>query len=293
MATWYYADNGQPCGPLSEEVFAQLVRDGRIQAQTLVWNETMPDWRPYGEVRAAAVESQAEALATGAEPGAPQAASPTPLRPMAAGAAAAGGAAGPAAATPAGAVRCAECGVLFPADEVVPISGQWFCAGCKPVALQRLREGAGLGAGMRYGGFWIRLVARLVDGIILVVVNILVAVWARFLLYALARSGSSGDVVEAEVAGALVGMLLQFVISIAYTVFFLGRFGATPGKMACGLVVVRSDGTRLTYGRALGRHFADILSAMTLCIGYLVAAFDGEKRALHDHICDTRVVHKR
>ena len=60
--------------------------------------------------------------------------------------------------------------------------------------------------------------------------------------------------------------------------------------MALGLKVIRSDGARITYGRAVGRFFAENLSGLILCIGYIMVAFDGEKRALHDHICDTRVV---
>jgi uncharacterized RDD family membrane protein YckC len=62
--------------------------------------------------------------------------------------------------------------------------------------------------------------------------------------------------------------------------------------MACGLRVVRPDGESLTFMRAFGRHFAEMLSGLILMIGYLMAAFDSEKRALHDRISDTRVVHK-
>jgi uncharacterized RDD family membrane protein YckC len=43
----------------------------------------------------------------------------------------------------------------------------------------------------------------------------------------------------------------------------------------------------------VGRFFAKILSAMMLWIGFIIAAFDREKRALHDHICGTRVVYTR
>ena len=84
--------------------------------------------------------------------------------------------------------------------------------------------------------------------------------------------------------------LVHFAIAISYEVFFLGKYGATPGKMACKLRVVMPDGSPISYGRAFGRFFAYILSKLILMIGLLIAAFDGEKRALHDHICGTRVV---
>jgi uncharacterized RDD family membrane protein YckC len=62
--------------------------------------------------------------------------------------------------------------------------------------------------------------------------------------------------------------------------------------MACKLKVVTSDGGRVSYLRALGRHFAELLSVLTLMVGYIMAAFDEQKRTLHDRICDTRVIKK-
>jgi uncharacterized RDD family membrane protein YckC len=60
--------------------------------------------------------------------------------------------------------------------------------------------------------------------------------------------------------------------------------------MALKVHVVTADGGRVSYARALGRYFAKLLSAFTLLIGYIIAAFDPERRALHDRICNTRVV---
>jgi len=54
--------------------------------------------------------------------------------------------------------------------------------------------------------------------------------------------------------------------------------------------VVRSDGSALSTGRIIGRYFSEMLSSMILCIGYLMVAFDEERRGLHDRICDTRVI---
>jgi uncharacterized RDD family membrane protein YckC len=88
----------------------------------------------------------------------------------------------------------------------------------------------------------------------------------------------------------LVIMLLQIVLAAGYATWFVGKYGATPGKMAFKMKIVGSDGEKINYGRALGRHFATMISSMTMMIGYLMAAFDDEKRALHDRICDTRVI---
>ena len=53
-----------------------------------------------------------------------------------------------------------------------------------------------------------------------------------------------------------------------------------------------ADGSKISYQRAFGRAWADILSGMICYIGYIIAGFDKEKRALHDHICQTRVIYK-
>jgi uncharacterized RDD family membrane protein YckC len=58
------------------------------------------------------------------------------------------------------------------------------------------------------------------------------------------------------------------------------------------LKIVVEDGSRINYLRAFGRHFAKWLSSMILLIGFIMAAFDDERRTLHDRICETRVVRK-
>jgi uncharacterized RDD family membrane protein YckC len=81
-----------------------------------------------------------------------------------------------------------------------------------------------------------------------------------------------------------------WVVSVAFNGFFVGRFGATPGKMLLKLKVVTPEGAPASYGRAFGRAAAEILSGLVCNIGYIIAAFDEQKRTLHDHICNTRVV---
>jgi uncharacterized RDD family membrane protein YckC len=51
-----------------------------------------------------------------------------------------------------------------------------------------------------------------------------------------------------------------------------------------------SEGDRVSFARAVGRHFAKYISGLILGIGYIMAGFDEQKRALHDRICDTRVI---
>jgi uncharacterized RDD family membrane protein YckC len=60
--------------------------------------------------------------------------------------------------------------------------------------------------------------------------------------------------------------------------------------MALNLKVVRPDGSPLSLGRAFARYFAKVLSGLILGIGFIMAGFDSQKRALHDRLCDTRVI---
>jgi uncharacterized RDD family membrane protein YckC len=65
---------------------------------------------------------------------------------------------------------------------------------------------------------------------------------------------------------------------------------ATVGKMALGIIVTDLEGRRLGFGRATGRYFAKILSALILGIGFLMAAFTERKQGLHDMVASTLVV---
>jgi uncharacterized RDD family membrane protein YckC len=69
--------------------------------------------------------------------------------------------------------------------------------------------------------------------------------------------------------------------------------GATVGKMAMGLRVVTNDGQRLSFPNATGRYFAKIVSAVILCIGFIMIAFTDRKRGLHDMIASTLVIRVR
>jgi len=93
-------------------------------------------------------------------------------------------------------------------------------------------------------------------------------------------------------AGIIISILLSIIFPIIYYIYFLVKYSATPGKMALGIKIICLDNDRISVMKALGRNLSEILSGITLGIGYIIAAFDSEKRALHDRICNTRVVRK-
>lgn len=180
--------------------------------------------------------------------------------------------------------NCYLCEKAFSRDKMVRFQERWVCAHCKPRYLQMLMQGLHKPGEWRYGGFWIRAAAYLLDGLALGAFNLVMG----FLVGAFVAI----HLKAAHPVLSVITTLLGVLVGIAYFTFFVGKYRATPGKMACGLKILTSDGGKVSYPRALGRYFAQIVSSIVLCIGYLMAGFDREKRALHDRLCDTRVVYK-
>jgi uncharacterized RDD family membrane protein YckC len=245
-------------GPVDEETFSSLVSSGTITTDTLVWKDGMDDWQPYGRIATAVGEAADVPASLFGE---------QQLE------------------------NCAECGRPFPNTDMVAYESHWVCAECKDVFFQRIREGGAVLGTLNYAGFWIRFGAWMIDFVILFFIGMVQS------MVQAALTGGFGfdpnyEPTGTDLAISLAFSALSFVVGLAYGVYFVGKFAATPGKLVLGLRIVRSDGSRVSYWRAAGRYFATILSSFTLMIGYIIAAFDSEKRTLHDHICDTRVIHK-
>jgi uncharacterized RDD family membrane protein YckC len=274
--TWFYADAGRQVGPVEESALDELVRQGVVRDDTLVWKEGMTTWQSHASVRGA------------------RAAAPMPgaaFSPVVAAAAAA----------PAAESRfCSECGRPFPSSELVSIGNATVCAYCKPVFMQRMREGGQAIGARRYAGFWIRFLARLIDGVLLFIVGFIISLPFTAMMGG-AAIGLGGARNPAAAAAALpaffallgIRYLIQIALSVAYEAYFVSTRGGTLGKLALGLKIIRADGSPVPLGLAIGRYFAQWLSSLTLAIGYIMAGFDPEKRSLHDRICETRVIYSK
>ena len=197
-------------------------------------------------------------------------------------------------------LACSQCGRTFAHSDLVQIAGNWVCAECKPGFLSRVMASGAAGPsplGWHYGGLWIRFGARVIDSFVLIVP---ILILAAVLIPNLLRAGSQPP--SPALAGfMLTFVLVFFVVLISYEVVMLRQWGATVGKMACGLKVVRSDGSNLGWGVSFGRFFMwnvvtsgiPYLNFFLMLISGIMAGTDGEKRALHDRVCDTRVVYKQ
>jgi uncharacterized RDD family membrane protein YckC len=186
------------------------------------------------------------------------------------------------------------------------ITGSLVCADCKPAFLSRVMASGAAAASplaWRYGGFWIRFGARFIDGFIFSIpVLILVVVLLPGLIRAGRQAGNSASSPNALFAG--VGMLTFFLIFFlaggCYEILMLKYRSATLGKMACGLKVIRPNGLPLSWGVCVGRFFMwnvvtsgiPYLNSVLMLVTAIMIGTDAEKRALHDRVCDTRVIYK-
>ena len=121
---------------------------------------------------------------------------------------------------------------------------------------------------VHYAGFWERFIALLIDVVIL--------------------SIATGSVVAATFG---TGVALGFFAPWLYEAFMTSsEWQATVGKRVMSIVVTDADGSRMSFARATGRHFAKYVSVCLLGIGFIVAAFSSKKQALHDMIAETLVL---
>ena len=137
-----------------------------------------------------------------------------------------------------------------------------------------------------YAGFWLRVVAIIIDGLVFLPFTIL-----SFVLRSAVHSAEDTSV---KLTLALVAFIFAiFTLIVRWLYFALmesSSWQATLGKKAIGLRVTGMDGQRIGFGRATGRYFGKILSALILCIGFMMAGWTERKQALHDMIAGTLVV---
>lgn len=256
---WYYVQGGQQAGPVDDGQLEELRRSGKVQEDTLIWCEGMPNWQPLKEAKPAGLRLAGSPAATSAV--ATEAATQEAV--------------------------CAECGKIFDLQDTIAYGNVRVCAACKPIFLQKLAEGAKLGKGLNYASVGTRFGAVFLDGLILKVVGIIVG-----LAFGLGWSQAAGIRTNTSLRLQWGLISVQLLLAVGYEVLLIGKYGATLGKMACKIKVVTAEGGQVSYLRSLGRYFAKFLSGLICLIGYIMAAFDDERRALHDRICNTRVILK-
>ena len=135
---------------------------------------------------------------------------------------------------------------------------------------------------LEYGGFWRRWLAFVIDG----------ALTLMLLLPVLHLLGiGSRDILDHDVSFAR-RVIFNVPFLIASTLFLFYQ-AATPGKMLLDLKVVDAKSLgRLSFGQALGRQLAYIISILPFSLGFVWIAFDPRKQGWHDKLAGTLVVRK-
>ena len=191
---------------------------------------------------------------------------------------------------------------LPPADEIAPATSVGEFATSRQASSKPAAGNAVVDEPVAYAGFWRRAGAHLVDLMLWWFIwQVLVGVVGMKYFpeaMAITAKGPGYQAKPEELILLLRFMGAVFAIgavwAVVYDAFFMLRFAATPGKLLCGLRVVQTDGRPLGLTRIVIRTLTKGLAGIpTLGIGFLVVAFDEQKRGLHDFFSGTRVVKKR
>ncbi|TCT19864.1 RDD family protein [Thiobaca trueperi] len=139
---------------------------------------------------------------------------------------------------------------------------------------------------LEYAGFWIRVVASLIDSILIVLVTLPLLLWIYGVEY-----------FDPEQTGFMAGtayFLISWVLpAIAVIVFWIYK-SATPGKMLVSARIVDArTGERASTGQLIGRYFGYFVSGIPFLLGLIWVAFDRRKQGWHDKLAGTVVVREK
>jgi uncharacterized RDD family membrane protein YckC len=193
-----------------------------------------------------------------------------------------------------GATFCSNCGarvvVTLPDDPAAPAAS---AAPATPATQETAwAAAAAVTPAVRYGGFWRRFWAVVLDGLIVNVVTVPVGMMLS--LPTATLIDSDNITAEQMVAYLSAYAMAAFIGTVVNWLYFAlmesSKWQATLGKLALGLRVTGLAGRRIGFGRASGRFFAKMVSALTLGIGYVIQVFTARRQALHDLIAGTLIV---
>jgi uncharacterized RDD family membrane protein YckC len=132
-----------------------------------------------------------------------------------------------------------------------------------------------------YASFGRRLLAALIDGIVLGVPLVVLSLITEAITD---KPGSTSGI------SGIAILLLTPAAWLYSALMESSARQATLGKSALGIIVTDLEGKRISFGKATARYFAKIVSALPFYIGFIMAAFTAKKQALHDMIVGTLVV---
>jgi len=138
---------------------------------------------------------------------------------------------------------------------------------------------------MHLAGFWRRLVAYIIDVIVIAVVSGII----ESIIAGIIRA-STTDVTGISVRGGLITL----IVGLLYFGYLWSRNGQSIGYMALGIRLIRTSGAPVSFGLALVRYLLIYLSFGLCAIPAIISAFmiglGSQKQGIHDAIVGTLVV---
>ncbi len=163
-----------------------------------------------------------------------------------------------------------------------------------PRTYWEMPDEAGPAPGVEFAPHGARLVAYLVDSVILIALAVALALVIGLVFLGGASASDDGRTVEiapAAVVGTFVLMIAILLLVVLYFPFFWARGGQTPGMRIFGLRVVRDrDGGRIGWGAALLRILGMYVASAVFYLGFIWILVDKRRRGFHDLIAGTVVV---
>jgi uncharacterized RDD family membrane protein YckC len=177
---------------------------------------------------------------------------------------------------------CVHCGVAL-------YEGAAVCSACG----QRVAAGAvqAVPGKVAYAGFWLRLVAAVIDALVLVIPSFAILIFAVMFL---GFEPPPPDAPIGQLPPMRIFLPMEAMFLTVHWLYFAllesSNWQGTLGKRALGVGVTDLQGKRLSFSRASGRFFGKILSGLTFLVGYVLAGFTEKKQALHDILSGCLVV---
>jgi uncharacterized RDD family membrane protein YckC len=163
------------------------------------------------------------------------------------------------------ATRC-DCGYDFPTGSIQRSYSTMYCTENKVEDI-------------RYGGFWRRVFAYILDDMI---INVGCGIF-MLIFWAMLCS---------ELILAIIIVRFTVLRWFYFALLESSRHQATIGKQIFGLMVQREDGQTLSFARATGRYWSKLLSTLPLLAGFVAVGLHHKKQGFHDLIAKTVVVQR-
>ena len=155
-------------------------------------------------------------------------------------------------------------------------------------------EEAGPAPGVKFASHGTRLVAYIIDSLIVILLYVVVFVVAAFFAVAVGRTTDVNGPSAAAAGFFSILVLITIVVALAYFPFFWARSGQTPGMRPFGLYVVRdSDGGKISAGQAILRLIGLVIGGIPLYLGYIWIFIDSRRRGWHDLIAGTVMIERK